>query len=339
MTVDDTGWPWRFRQKASFVFGESPDRRSSVIGHYAAQSRRVIPIVECPVHASRANRIAFALHQHLARARVSAAGPTLRGILRHLIVRTNHDESEAVAMLVVTRNDKTLRTPIRALLAGPDKPDGFFLNIHDRPGPFMVGRETIKIAGRSHVRETVGGVSFLISPTAFFQTNVEAANVLLSLVLAHTPPAPVLSVLDLYSGSGLFTMPLLARGHYVTAVEDNQQAMSDAETNLRLNRLPTDRVRLYAGRVEDALDRLDRDRFDLVILDPPRQGCPPEVLQTVFAGIRPDRAIYVSCSPEALAAELPMITGEGYVIRSVDPVDMFPHTTHIETVAVLENHR
>jgi 23S rRNA (uracil1939-C5)-methyltransferase len=358
MRPDETGWPWGFRHKASFVFGESADRRNSVIGHHGASSpvfdrgedlrtaagprrgfgggRRIVPIVECPVHAPRANRIAFALHAHLARARVTAAGPALRGILRHFIVRTTAGGGEAVAMLVVTRNDKSLRTPIRALLAGPDAADGFFLNIHDRPGPYMVGRETIRIAGRNHVRESVGGVSFLISPTAFFQTNVEAAELLLQLALEHAPVDPPLRILDLYAGSGLFSLPLAARGHHVTAVEDNAQAMKDANANVRLNRLPAANVRLHASRVEDALQRMQRETFDLVILDPPRPGCPAEVLDAVFGRIRAAKVIYVSCNPTALAAELPRIVAAGYRIRSVQPVDMFPHTTHIESVVVLQ---
>ena len=336
MAVDDTGWPWEFRHKASFAFGESPDRRNSVMGHYAARSQRVVAIVECPVHASRANRLAFALHAHLVRARVTAAGPRLRGILRHLIVRTTRDGREAVAMLVVTRNDKSLRTPIRALLAGPEAPDGFFLNIHDRPGPYMVGRETIRIAGRSQVRQSVGGVSFLISPTAFFQTNVEAAEILVGLVLEHAADRPPMRILDLYAGSGLFTLPLAARGHHVTSVEDNDQAMKDADANVRLNRIPSAAVRLHASRVEDVVQRLGRETFDLAILDPPRQGCPPEVIDAVFGRLRPPRVIYVSCNPETLAEELPHILDEGYQIRRVQPVDMFPHTTHIETVVTLD---
>src|SRR6185295_17236516 len=126
--------------------------------------------------------------------RLDRAGATAadapRGILRHLIVRTTEDDAEAVAMLVVTRNDKSLRTPVRGLLASADAPEGFFININTAPGPYMVGDETLKIAGRSHVREMgiagetgARGVSFLVSPDAFFQTNVGAARELVSLVL------------------------------------------------------------------------------------------------------------------------------------------------------------
>jgi 23S rRNA (uracil1939-C5)-methyltransferase len=335
MRVDATGWPWQFRHKASFVFGDVPGGTGLAIGHFAAHSRTVVPIVECPVHAPRANALAFALHAHLARARVSSAGPALRGVLRHLIVRTTRDGREVVAMLVVTRNDKSLRPPIRAFLSTEHAPDGLYLNVHDRPGPFMVGRDTTRLAGRSHVRETVGAFSYLLSPTTFFQTNVEAAGVLVDCVLRAIGDRPALNVLDLYAGSGLFTLPLAGRGHHVTAVEENGQAIKDAEANLRLNRMSSASVRLHAARVEDVLPRLQRERCDVVVLDPPRQGCDPAVLRAVFTRLRPELVVYVSCNPEALAAELPAIVEAGYRVRRVQPVDMFPHTTHIETVVTL----
>jgi 23S rRNA (uracil1939-C5)-methyltransferase len=339
MAPDSTGWPWRFRRKASFVFGQDPQTRALVIGHYAAASRSVVPIIECPVHTDRANRIAFALHATLARARISAAGPSLTGVLRHLIVRTTQEDREAVAMLVVTRNAKSLRKPIRAVLESAERPTGFFLNIHDRPGPYMVGRETIRLEGRSHVRENLAGLGFLLSPTAFFQTNVDAAAVILDQVLACAPAGTPLRVLDLYAGSGLFALPLAARGHAVTAIEENEQAVDDAFTNIRLNHLQEANIQFVQGRVEKMLAQAARHRVDLAVLDPPRDGCPPRVLNQVFADIRPRTAIYVSCAPEALASELPDILASGYYVDRVQPVDMFPHTTHIETVVTLSRQR
>jgi 23S rRNA (uracil1939-C5)-methyltransferase len=199
-------------------------------------------------------------------------------------------------MLVVTRNDKGLRAPVRGLLASADRPDGFFLNIHDKPGPYMVGRETIKINGRSHVRETgLGGGSgsqpldFLVSPTAFFQTNVGAARELVRLVQAGVGPAT--TVLDLYCGSGLFALPLAAAGASVAAVEENPQAIADLKANLRLNRIPDRRVRPICARVESALARISREPCDVVVLDPPRDGCAPGVLAAVFQHIAPARAV------------------------------------------------
>ena len=122
MPVGDDGMPWEFRHKAAFVFGDGP--RGLVMGHYAAGGRDIVPVSECPVHGARANRIAFRLHEALARARVPAAGPRLDGVLRHVIVRTSADERDAVALLVVTRNDPSLRKPVRALLAWRIAPTG-----------------------------------------------------------------------------------------------------------------------------------------------------------------------------------------------------------------------
>lgn len=298
------------------------------MGHYALKSQRIIPIDECPVHHERGNRIAFALRDRLARV------SSISSLLRHIIVRTTADGREASAMLVVRANDKALRAPVRKFLASDEKPDGFFVNIHARPGPYMVGEETIKIEGRSHVKETVAGVSYLVSPTAFFQTNVGAAEQLVRLVLEEVGSAK--KVLDLYCGSGLFSLPLAKSGAVVTAIEENRQAIVDAESNVRLNRIAPNHIRFIAARVEDALARVEKQPWDVVVLDPPRQGCPPAVLSAVFERIRPRRAVYVSCNPDALAAELPVILKAGYRVTRVQPVDMFPHTDHIETVMTFE---
>lgn len=315
-----------FRSKVAFVFGTGA--KTPVMGHYALGSQRIIPIEECPVHHERGNRIAFAVRDRLFRARIAP------GILRHIVIRTTADGREASAMLVVTRNDKSLRAPVKGLLASPERPDGFFVNIHTKPGPYMVGDETIKIDGRSHVKDVIGGVSYLVSPTAFFQTNVGAAAMLVKLVLEEV--AGSRRVLDLYCGSGLFSLQIAKAGASVTAVEENRQAIADAESNVRLNRLPAGQVRFIASRVEDALARVAKDPWDTVVLDPPRQGCPPAVIAGVFERIRPARVVYVSCGPDALAQELPVILKAGYRVGRVQPVDMFPHTDHIETVMAFE---
>lgn len=340
--------PWHFRQKVAFAFGTAAGGRELVMGHYASGSQRVVAVEECPVHSARGNRIAFALRDELRRARVGVAGSTA-GVLRHLLVRTTADDREAIAMLVVRQNDKRLRKPIRALLESPHRPDGFYLNIHPGPGPYMVGEETIRIDGHSHVRERVGGLSYFVSPTAFFQTNVRAAEALQEVVLqwvgscvpangselARERRLAGARVLDLYAGSGLFSLALAAAGAHVVGVEENRVAVKDAEANRRVNRLSSGRLRFVADRVEQALTRVAREHWEAIVLDPPRSGCPPPVIDMVCGHLAPSLIVYVSCHPAALAEELPSMLAYGYTVEEVRAVDMFPHTDHIEAIVRL----
>jgi 23S rRNA (uracil1939-C5)-methyltransferase len=334
MPVGADGMPWAFRQKAAFVFDAGPD--GLVMGHFARGTNDVVKVEECPVHGERANRIAFALRDALATAGVSASGPTTGGVARYVVVRTSRDETEAVAMLVASRDDEALQTPLRALLEGKDKPEGLVLNLNDRPGPYLVGRESKRVAGPGHVKEQALGPGFLVSPTSFFQTNVTAAATLVRLVLEALPGERDLRVLDLYSGGGLFALPLAVRGHRVTAVEESRKSVKDAELNRRLNGVAEERLKLVCTPVERALPHYQAGDFDAVILDPPREGCPPEVVKAVFGRLQPSRGILVSCNPESLARELPFAVAAGYRVVRVQPVDMFPHTPHVEAVAVLE---
>jgi 23S rRNA (uracil1939-C5)-methyltransferase len=186
------------------------------------------------------------------------------------------------------------------------------------------------------VSEAALGASFLVSPASFFQTNVAAAATLVRLVLEALPGESGLRVLDLYSGSGLFALPIALRGHAVTAVEGSRKAARDAELNRRRNGVGEDRLKIVCAAVEQALPRLKAGSFDAVVLDPPRDGCPPGVVRAVFGRLRPARGVLVSCDPEALARELPLAVEAGYRVLRVQPVDMFPHTPHVESVTVLE---
>ena len=327
--IDD---PWRYRHKVHFVFGNtsSTPRRLGALtmGHYARGSRRVIPVRVCPVHDSRGNEIAFAFRD------AYAVSPS--STLKSIAVRVSASMPEAMGTLVVTdESDKSVRAASKRVLQGDAAPTAFHLNIHPRDDGFIFGRDTKRISGPERMREQVGGASFLISPTSFFQTNVRAAEILVQLVLKAVPKGA--RVLDLYAGAGLFAIPLAKGGREVVAVEENRAAVTDGEVSFRLNRLPADRCRFLTRPVEEVLRRPEGLRFgtDAVVLDPPREGCERVVLDAVFGSIRPRTGVYVSCNPEALARDLAIIVGHGYRIESLQPVDMFPHTAHIETVAVL----
>ena len=325
--------PWKYRNKVHFVFAplDSRDRELArgqlVIGHYARGSRRIVSVDQCPVHDDRGNAIAFALHRACVAAR---AGRTLKSVA----VRVAPSTSETLATVVVTNTgDKTLRAATKAVIDGDAAPTALHINVHPRGDAYIFGSETRRIAGPARIREDLAGVSFLISPTAFFQTNVRAAEALVGLVLAAVP-AGNSTVLDLYAGAGLFALPLARRGHRVIAVEENRVAVGDGIASRELNRISEDRCRFVASPVERVVRR--RMTADAVVLDPPREGCRRHVLDAVFGEMAPKTGVYVSCNPETLARDLALIAARGYAITSIEPIDMFPHTPHIEAVVVVE---
>ena len=333
-------YPWGYRQKVHFVFGTAgrAGRRDSTLlmGHYARGSQRVIPVRECPVHDERGNAVAFRFRNAFARVNAKAAPQEgRRPALKSLAVRVGHGTPEVMATLVLTAEaDKPLRAASRRVIDEPGAPSSFHVNLHPEGDPFIFGRDTRRIAGSERMRETVAGTSFLVSPTAFFQTNIHAAELLVRLVLEAVPEGA--RVLDLYAGAGLFAIPLARAGHQVVAVEESRAAVADAEASVRLNRIPDDRCRFVTRRVEQALGSPGvRPPFDVVVLDPPREGCSADVIARVFGEGAPNIAIYISCNPESLARDLGDIARRGYRIESIQPVDMFPHTAHIESVVVI----
>jgi len=340
------GEPWGYRHKVHFVFGNAAaaGRRSGslLMGHYARGSRRIVPVEECPVHAGRGNRVAFAFFDGFRRAGVTAAtsaragagGDASAGVLRSIAVRVAGQGPEVMATLVVSNDrDTRLRSASRRVMTTDDAPTALHLNVHPRGDAFIFGRQTRTLVGPARLREQVAGTSFLVSPTAFFQTNVHAAGLLVDLVLAAIPEGE--QVLDLYAGAGLFALPLARRGHRVVAIEENRSAVEDGEVSARLNRLTPRECRFVARSVESALEVVRTAQA--VVLDPPREGCESRVIDDIFGRLKPRRVVYVSCNPEALARDLRAASSYGYGIQTVQPVDMFPHTAHVETVVTIVN--
>jgi 23S rRNA (uracil1939-C5)-methyltransferase len=340
------GQPWGYRHKVHFVFGTvaGAGRRPGtlVMGHYARGSRRIVAVEECPVHDDRGNQVAFGFFDQFARAGIAAAatatgaatGARAPGALRSIAVRVGSNSPEVMATLVVSHDrDPKLRAATRRAMTFHTAPTALYLNVHPRGDAYIFGRETRKLVGQGRLREQVADTAFLISPTAFFQTNVHAAAVLVRLVLEAVPAGA--QVLDLYAGAGLFALPLARRGHTVVAVEENRLAVADGEASARLNRIPPRQCRFVARPVEAALAAVRT--ADVVIVDPPREGCGEGVIETILGHVRPRRMVYVSCNPQALARDLQTASAFPYAIESVQPVDMFPHTAHVETVVTLVN--
>ncbi len=183
------------------------------------------------------------------------------------------------------------------------------------------------------LREQLHDLTFAIRPSSFFQTNTAQAEVMADLVLAAVPAGPDATVADAYCGVGTFAALLATRAGSVIAIEESASAVRDARENLAALGLAN--VEVVQGRTETVLPGVAA-RIDAVVLDPPRMGCQHPVLEAILARGIP-RVVYVSCDPATLARDLAVLTGDGrYTVRSVQPLDMFPQTHHIECVATLD---
>jgi 23S rRNA (uracil1939-C5)-methyltransferase len=186
------------------------------------------------------------------------------------------------------------------------------------------------LAGTGSWHESLGEFAYSVSPTSFFQVNTRVAERMADLVLGILDPAEGDRVLDLYAGVGTFTLPLAATGAEVVAVEGTGSAVRDLRRNLEDNGLFAD---VAPGDAARALAELGR--FDLAVTDPPRSGMRPEAL-VALAEAAPRRLVYVSCDPATLARDAAKLVEAGYALREATPVDLFPQSYHVETIAVFD---
>lgn len=190
--------------------------------------------------------------------------------------------------------------------------------------------EAANLIGESFLIQQCAGREWRVSAGSFFQVNLGAAEHLVRLVGEMAGLSGTGTVLELYSGVGLFTAGLSLACERVVGIEASPDAVADAAANLD----DTDNVELYQGAVEDILPALAEQPFDLVVLDPPRSGVEPSVIDALLE-IRAGRIVYVSCDPATLARDAQRLARGGYRLEVVQPVDMFPQTFHVETVSLL----
>ncbi|MFQ5898276.1 MAG: 23S rRNA (uracil(1939)-C(5))-methyltransferase RlmD [Candidatus Methylomirabilia bacterium] len=258
------------------------------------------------------------------------------GLLRYLMLREGKLTGEVMANVVASAPQLGELTPLaEQLRARVPETASVMLNVNPKRASVAVGVEEYLLAGHDHIRESLGGLTFQISANSFFQTNTLQAERLFGLVEKSAALTGVETVVDLYSGTGAISLLLARRCRWVYGIEASQAAVDDALRNAKANGITN--CTFLAGEVRFVLPRLLSQglRAEVVVADPPRAGFHPKALRALLA-LLPARIVYLSCNPSTLARDLAGLCHGGYHVQWVQPLDMFPHTPHIEAVAVLE---
>lgn len=321
---------WNYRNKMQLV--AAPGHR---LGLYRRHSHDVVAMDRCLIAHPLANHILEAVTDLLPETGWAPWDEqTGSGLLRHVLARVagppGHEEA-LVVLVVSSLSVARLEKFREGLVARVPQVVGLALNVNPQRTNVILGRTTLPVWGRDHLVETVDGVRFAIGPTSFFQVNAEGLSHLSKLVGHMLHPTPSLSVVDAYCGVGALSLPLARRVARVVGIEEVGEAVDNATHNARLNGFTN--TSFVRGKVEALLPTLDRP--DAVVLDPPRKGCAPSVIDTIAAEKVP-AVIYVSCNPATLARDVARFIEHGYAVSQVQPVDMFPQTAHVECVVRLD---
>jgi 23S rRNA (uracil1939-C5)-methyltransferase len=317
--------PWHYRNRTRYTIGGGA---SPHIGFLRAGTHDLLDVSECLLHPAAFDRVRTAMLACLATAgRTTSDKRTRSNTPHHLLVR---DAGNGLLVIPVTRNQSMDPALVQALIDQPDVV-GVTQNINPDPANRVVTDKFLSRAGRDSLTYPVAGCRLRVSAGAFFQVNLPQAETICRKVAERVAPTGTERVLDLFSGVGMIALSLAGSVREVIGVETFPPAVEDARFNARDNKLGN--ARFIVGDVARALT--DVRKADVVVLDPPRKGCSPATLKGITA-LTPRRIVYVSCNPATLARDLKRLVGSGYRLTTVDPIDMFPQTAHIETIATLD---
>lgn len=332
------GEPLRYRHKAATPF--APGTHGAVrSGFYAQGTHRIVPCASCLVEAPRCREVLNAVARAAEKLGIPAYDEDKgKGCLRHAIVRAGWATDEMLLTIVtngqgITHRDELVQT-IRSL--APDV-TSIVQNVNQRRTNAMLGPASATLFGPGLMHDRLLGCTFEIGPTSFYQTNPEQTERLYGLAIEGMGLTGGMRLLDAYCGIGSIGIcaAATATGVEVVGVEKGAEAVACARRNAAANGL-AERCRFIAADATAYMRDASRGktRFDAVILDPPRAGSTVTFLEGV-AALAPARVAYVSCNPESQAVDVEVLRSAGYRLASLQAVDLFPHTKHIESVAIL----
>lgn len=330
--------PFFYRNKMEFSFFAGRDGEIVLGLHMPGTFDRVFDLEACHLMSEQSNRIVARVRELAARSGLPAYHSRRHtGFWRYLVVREAKSTGETMVNLVTHAGPLANQAEIvRELPAAFPAITSLLRNINTRRATIAVGESEEVLHGTAEIEERLGELRFRITSNSFFQTNSAQAERLFALAVDWCELRGDEEVLDLYAGTGAISLFLARRARRVTGIELVPESVAMAEKNAALNGI--DNCRFLLGEVRDHFKKRagEAATAQVVVVDPPRAGLHPDIVESLRM-LQPPRLVYVSCNPATLARDLQLLCRGGlYTLCGVQPVDMFPHTHHIECVARLE---
>ena len=326
--------PWNYRNKAQFPIGKE---KTVTIGFYAKGSHNIIETDTCLIQHSDNNGIIRTIRNFINEFKISIYDEKKhKGLIRHIVTRVGFHTGEIMITLVI--NGETiphLDELIGRLKDSNTNTVSIHLNINKNKTNVILGKENKLVYGKRYITDYIGDIKFEISPLSFFQVNPLQTKILYEKALEYADLQGNEIVYDAYCGIGTISLFLAQKAKKVIGVEIVEEAIEDAKRNAKLNNIKN--TEFYIGKAEEVIPRLYQQgqNADVVVLDPPRKGCDQKLLDTIIE-MKPKRVVYVSCNPSTLARDLKYLEKNGYKTIEIQPVDMFPHTMHVESIVSLK---
>lgn len=319
--------PWGFRNKVILPLKRLKGR--VIMGFYSVGTHKIVDMDTCPIQLPQFNALIEPFKKLIEREPVTIYNELKhRGKLRNLVLRGSEKTGETLVILVMKDHGLSVNLARKIEELDRERIIGVVENINREKTNIILGKESRKVTGRDYYYEKALGLTFKVSALSFFQTNLEMAERLLSFMLEITDEYR--TVVDAYSGVGLFSLHFAKKAGSVIGIEESPSSHYDSLDNLEINSIYN--VEFIEGKVENVLPTIKMP--ELLIVDPPRRGLEKEVLREIVER-KPREILYVSCNPVTLARDVKRLVESGYKFELLKPFDFFPHTHHIETLAYL----
>ncbi|MFZ7133900.1 MAG: 23S rRNA (uracil(1939)-C(5))-methyltransferase RlmD [Eubacteriales bacterium] len=322
--------PFNYRNKAQYKLNKEG------IGFYAKKSHDIIPVEKCSIQSKCSENTMAHLSRFIQEYKISIYDEkTHQGVLRGIVERVSTINHDIMLILVLNaKHFKYKKELIHFVQRNLPAVRSLNFNFNLKKTNVVLSQENQLVYGREKIQDGIGDLKYEISPLSFFQVNPIQTKVLYDQVKTYAGLTGKETVFDIYCGMGTIGLYLAKEAQRIYGIEIVPQAIKDAQANAKLNGITN--TQFIAGKAEEKLPLLFKEGIcaDVVIVDPPRKGCDSALLQTILTMV-PDRIIYVSCNPGTLARDLKVLVEGGYHIHSIQPVDMFPHTMHVETVVLM----